>query len=430
MAREFTAPDSFNFESGASAELQTTAKRNVNRKAKLAAITASICGVVVLGYCVLATGEHRSQAVITSQFDMGCVANHLGARPKDLGSVKDCEVTKERMSYGLDQLFLKFAYARPAAMMKPAGMRGAVSPQMQASPFIAAKGNAFASAFNFVPSQMIPVRARTGNVLMALSDDEAGQARKFFIGGNWKATGTPDSVKSLVKDLNEAKVEVDTKSVEVVCAPPFLYLSQVKDTLREDYSVAAQNMWDKAPGAWTGETPAEMLTGMGVGWVILGHSERRENCGETDKVVADKTKFAIDAGLSTITCIGEKLDAREGGTTFEVLDEQMKPLAAALSEEEWDKVVLAYEPVWAIGTGKTATPEQAEETHAYLRKWLKDNVSDKVSKSVRILYGGSVKPANSDELATKPNIDGFLVGGASLDGGDFTKIINSGKNQK
>jgi len=216
--------------------------------------------------------------------------------------------------------------------------------------------------------------------------------------------------------------------VEVVCAPPFVYLAQVKDTLRKDYSVAAQNMWDKSPGAWTGEVPAEMLKNMGVGWVILGHSERRENCGETDQRVADKTKFAVDGGLSTITCIGEKKDAREGGTTFDVLDTQMKPLAATLKEEDWDKVVLAYEPVWAIGTGLTATPDQAEETHAYLRQWLADNVSKKASDSVRILYGGSVNDKNSDELGTKPNIDGFLVGGASLNGDAFTTIVDSAKS--
>ena len=252
-------------------------------------------------------------------------------------------------------------------------------------------------------------------------------ARKFFIGGNWKANGSPDSVKTLVEELNAGKLEVDAKDVEVVCAPPFVYLSEVKNSLRPEYSVAAQNMWDKAPGAWTGETPAEMLKDIGVNWVILGHSERRENCGETSEVVAAKTKFAIEKGISTLTCIGEKLEEREGGTTFDVLDEQMKPIAAALTEEDWDKVVLAYEPVWAIGTGKVATPEQAEEVHEYLRKWLADNVSQKVSDSVRILYGGSVNDANSEELGQKPNIDGFLVGGASLKGGAFTTIINSAK---
>eukprot|EP00448_Togula_jolla_P022429 CAMPEP_0170591364 /NCGR_PEP_ID=MMETSP0224-20130122/12364_1 /TAXON_ID=285029 /ORGANISM="Togula jolla, Strain CCCM 725" /LENGTH=305 /DNA_ID=CAMNT_0010915223 /DNA_START=51 /DNA_END=968 /DNA_ORIENTATION=- len=251
-------------------------------------------------------------------------------------------------------------------------------------------------------------------------------ARRFFVGGNWKANGSPDSVEALIADLNAGEVKVDTKKdVEVVVAPSMIYLNQVKSALRADYAVAAQNMWDKAPGAWTGETPAAMLKDNGLDWVVLGHSERRENCGETSQVVADKTKFAIDNGLSTITCIGEKLEERESDTTFDVLDEQMKPIAAALSEAEWDKVVIAYEPVWAIGTGKVASPEQAEEVHAFLRKWLADNVSQKVSDSVRILYGGSVNDGNCVELGQKPNIDGFLVGGASLNGASFTTIVNA-----
>mmetsp|Transcript_21345 Transcript_21345/g.49589 ORF Transcript_21345/g.49589 Transcript_21345/m.49589 type:complete len:301 (+) Transcript_21345:104-1006(+) len=249
------------------------------------------------------------------------------------------------------------------------------------------------------------------------------RGRNFIIGGNWKANGSPASVEQLVSELNAG--QVSASGVEVVCAPPFVYLTDVQKSLRKDFAVAAQNMWNQAPGAWTGETPAAMLKEIGIGWVILGHSERRENCGETDQVVADKTKFAIQEGLKTITCIGEKLEAREAGTTFDVLDQQLKPLAATLSEEDWDSVVLAYEPVWAIGTGKVATPEQAEETHAYIRKWLKENVSDKVGESVRIQYGGSVNDKNAAELGAKPNIDGFLVGGASLQGGAFTTIINS-----
>jgi len=252
------------------------------------------------------------------------------------------------------------------------------------------------------------------------------QARRFIIGGNWKANGAPASVEKLVGELNAGSVEVDTsKDVEVVCAPPFVFLTDVQKSLRKDYSVAAQNLWNQPQGAWTGEIPGAMLKDLGIEWVILGHSERRENCGETDQVVADKTKFAIQEGLKTLTCIGEKLEAREAGTTFDVLDQQLKPLASTLSEEDWDSVVLAYEPVWAIGTGKVATPEQAEETHAYIRKWLADNVSQKVSDSVRIQYGGSVNDKNAAELGSKPNIDGFLVGGASLQGGAFTTIINS-----
>lgn len=292
---------------------------------------------------------------------------------------------------------------------------------------------------------MSQARARPGRALLALGaaafslhhafvgssapasaprqDLTAMEARKFIVGGNWKANGSPDSVKKLIADLNAG--EITSKDVEVVCAPPFVYLSEAQGSLRKDFAVAAQNLWDKAPGAWTGEIPGQMLADMGIKWVVLGHSERRENCGETSQIVAEKTKFAVDQGLSTLTCIGEKLEAREAGTTFDVLDEQLKPLAATLSEDDWDKVVLAYEPVWAIGTGKVATPEQAEETHAYIRKWLADNVSQKVSDSVRIQYGGSVNDKNAAELGTKPNIDGFLVGGASLKGDAFTTIINS-----
>lgn len=251
-------------------------------------------------------------------------------------------------------------------------------------------------------------------------------ARKFFIGGNWKANGTPDSIRQLIADLNAGDIEPDTsKDVEVVCAPPFTYLSEVRKALRGDFAVAAQNLWDKGPGAWTGEIPAQMLKDMGIDWVIVGHSERRQHCGESSQVVADKTKFALDTGLHTITCIGEQLSERESGSTFDVLSEQLEPIAAALSEEEWSSVVLAYEPVWAIGTGVVATPAQAEEVHAYLRKWLGDNVSERVAESVRILYGGSVNDANSEELGQMPNIDGYLVGGASLKGGAFTTIVNS-----
>merc|ERR1712050_545313 len=136
--------------------------------------------------------------------------------------------------------------------------------------------------------------------------------------------------------MGKLQVEPE-KDVEVLCAPPFVYLSQVQGSLRKDFSVAAQNLWDKEPGAWTGEIPAKMLTDMGIDWVVLGHSERRENCGETSQVVADKTKFAVENGLSTLTCIGEKLEAREADKTFDVLDEQRKPIAAALSTGDWDK---------------------------------------------------------------------------------------------
>mmetsp|Transcript_111195 Transcript_111195/g.248490 ORF Transcript_111195/g.248490 Transcript_111195/m.248490 type:complete len:316 (-) Transcript_111195:95-1042(-) len=256
-------------------------------------------------------------------------------------------------------------------------------------------------------------------------DKTSLRARKFIIGGNWKANGSPESVKQLIEDLNAAKLEVEAeKDVEVLCAPPFVYLSQVQDSLRKDFSVAAQNLWNQDPGAWTGETPAKLLTDMGISWVVLGHSERRENCGETSQVVADKTKFAVDNGLSTLTCIGEKLEAREAGTTFDVLDEQMKPLAATLSEADWEKVVLAYEPVWAIGTGVVATPLQAQETHYQIRAFLKEKCGAAVSDAVRILYGGSVNEKNCMALGELADVDGFLVGGASMKP-SFTDIIGA-----
>lgn len=264
------------------------------------------------------------------------------------------------------------------------------------------------------------------SMLKAQRSPVALQARRFFVGGNWKANGSPASVTRLIEELNSGRVEVDTaKDVEVVCSPPFVYLAQAKQSLRSDYKVAAQDLWDQKPGAWTGEIPASMLAEMGVDWVILGHSERRQFCGESSERVASKTKFAIESGLSTITCIGEMLSEREAGTTFDVLVEQLKPLAQQLSIADWNHVVLAYEPVWAIGTGKVATPEQAEEVHAFIRRWLRDNISPAVSESVRILYGGSVNDANSAALGQKENIDGFLVGGASLKGGAFTTIVNS-----
>jgi len=372
-------------------------------------VLGAVFGVATFFVWDPATNNARQDGLLNKQFDIGCISDNLGARA--VGNVRDCQAS------GPAQIAGKFAMSAP---MRPTTFARPTAPMARPT----APG--FMTGSSRVQMQFVPMRAGRGNVLMAVSEGEA--TRKFFIGGNWKANGDPNMVKTLVSDLNKAKLQVNAeKDVEVVCSPPFVYLSQVKETLRKDYSVAAQNMWDKAPGAWTGEIPAEMLTNMGVGWVILGHSERRENCGETDQIVADKTKFAIEGGLSTITCIGEKKEAREGGTTFNVLDTQMKPLAATLSEADWDKVVLAYEPVWAIGTGLVATPEQAEETHAYLRKWLTDNVSKKVSDSVRILYGGSVNDQNSAELGTKPNIDGFLVGGASLKGDAFTTIVDSAK---
>ncbi|XP_006644990.1 triosephosphate isomerase, cytosolic-like [Oryza brachyantha] len=245
--------------------------------------------------------------------------------------------------------------------------------------------------------------------------------RKFFVGGNWKCNGTGEDVKKIVTVLNEAEVPSED-IVEVVVSPPFVFLSQVKGLLRPDFSVAAQNCWVRKGGAFTGEISAEMLVNLQVPWVILGHSERRALLGESNDFVADKVAYALSQGIKVIACIGETLEQREAGTTMEVVAAQTKAIAEKISD--WTNVVLAYEPVWAIGTGKVATPAQAQEVHDGLRKWLATNVSPAVAESTRIIYGGSVNGANCKELAAKPDVDGFLVGGASLKP-EFVDIIKS-----
>ncbi|SAL94924.1 hypothetical protein [Absidia glauca] len=245
-------------------------------------------------------------------------------------------------------------------------------------------------------------------------------SRDFFIGGNWKMNGSVEQVKTLVEGLNKINVPAKT---EVVVAPPALYIDRVRANLKKEIGVAAQNSYVKASGAYTGEISPEQLKDLGIDWVILGHSERREYFAESDKFVGEKTAHALKAGVSVIACIGEKLEEREKNITNEVVTRQLKGVADEI--KDWTNVVVAYEPVWAIGTGKVATPEQAEEVHVTLRNWLASNVSKEVADSVRIIYGGSVNAKNAAELATKPNIDGFLVGGASLKPEDFNTIVQA-----
>ncbi|KAL2940482.1 Triosephosphate isomerase cytosolic [Bienertia sinuspersici] len=245
--------------------------------------------------------------------------------------------------------------------------------------------------------------------------------RKFFVGGNWKCNGTTGEVKKIVDTLNAGNVP-STDIVEVVLSPPYVFLPLVKSSLRPEFQVAAQNCWVKKGGAYTGEVSAEMLADLEVPWVILGHSERRALLNESNEFVGDKVAYALSKGLKVIACVGETLEQREAGTTMDVVAAQTKAIADRVTE--WTNVVVAYEPVWAIGTGKVATPEQAQEVHCDLRKWLAANVSSDVASSTRIIYGGSVNGANCKELAAKPDVDGFLVGGASLKP-EFIDIINS-----
>ena len=196
-------------------------------------------------------------------------------------------------------------------------------------------------------------------------------------------------------------------------APPSLYLLIAREHLKKSIEVASQNVFDKPNGAFTGEISVEQLRDSGITWTILGHSERRVVMQESDGFVASKTKTAVDGGLSVILCCGESLEQRDAGKTVEVVTTQLSAVAKELGKD-WSKIVVAYEPIWAIGTGKVATTEQAQDVHAAIRDWLKKDVGAEAAESTRILYGGSVNAKNCQELAKQADIDGFLVGGASL----------------
>ncbi|KAF4566396.1 triosephosphate isomerase [Pleurotus pulmonarius] len=248
--------------------------------------------------------------------------------------------------------------------------------------------------------------------------------RQFFVGGNFKLNPTSRAQKqALVKVLNDADLDPNT---EIVISPPSIYLIPLKEIVRKEIKVAAQNCYYKDSGAFTGEISAGQLADAGIPYVILGHSERRTLFHETSEEVAQKTKAAIAAGLSVILCVGETLQERESGATTKVVSEQLDAVVKAIKEEDWAKVVIAYEPVWAIGTGKVATSAQAQETHLAIREYLTKAVSSKVAEDTRIIYGGSVNAGNCKELSLQPDVDGFLVGGASLKP-EFVDIINAKK---
>jgi len=213
---------------------------------------------------------------------------------------------------------------------------------------------------------------------------------------------------------------------EVVIAPPSIYVDYVSHLSENSgMAVSAQNCWIEPKGAFTGEISAEMIKDAGVNWVILGHSERRVIFNESSEVVAKKTKHAIDIGLNVILCVGEQLFEREQGKQKleEVVSSQLSAVSALV--QDWSHVVIAYEPVWAIGTGKTATPEQAQEMHAFIRQWLSNQFGPAVAERTRIIYGGSVKADNANDLSRQHDIDGFLVGGASLIASDFVTIVGA-----
>ena len=251
--------------------------------------------------------------------------------------------------------------------------------------------------------------------------------RKIFIAGNWKMNpASAESAKALATAVRDGVGS--SSEVEVALGAPAVFLSAVSDSLNDSpIGLAGQNMHWAKDGAYTGESSAAMLLDAGCTHVILGHSERRHGMGETDEQVNKKLKSALEAGLYPIVCIGETLQEREEERTEAVVAEQMTGSLAGLSPEEMNKVVLAYEPVWAIGTGRTASPQQAQDVHAFIRKSLSAKFGEKTASIVKIQYGGSVKRDNAEELLACPDIDGALVGGASLKASDFIGIIEAGR---
>jgi len=250
-----------------------------------------------------------------------------------------------------------------------------------------------------------------------------------MIAGNWKMNLTLEQSTSLVKTI--VKECGRLKGVEVLVAPPFTALSTIKEAIGDSgILLAAQNMHWELEGAYTGEISPKMLVEAGCSHVILGHSERRNLFFETNDTINLKTEAAISTGLVPIVCIGETLDQREQGQTSEVIREQLEGSLKNLLERKNLPLstILAYEPVWAIGTGKTATPDQAQEVHQFIRHWLDENFGSRAARAIRILYGGSVKPGNIRELMSMPDIDGALVGGASLKAHSFLPIIRFQEN--
>jgi len=248
--------------------------------------------------------------------------------------------------------------------------------------------------------------------------------RKLIIAGNWKLNNTEKQAVELVTELRNALIDVN--AVDIVVCPVFTVLPVVHDILLEsNISLGAQNVFWEDSGAFTGEISAPLLKEIGVQYVIIGHSERRQFFGETDETVNKRIKAALVHDLTPIVCIGEVLQEREDDKTFEVIERQCSGGFTGLTSQDLEKLIIAYEPVWAIGTGKTATPDQAQEVHKFIRTVLTKLYDDNVAQTVRIQYGGSVKPENSAELMSQPDIDGALVGGASLKAELFSEIIKN-----
>lgn len=249
--------------------------------------------------------------------------------------------------------------------------------------------------------------------------------RKNIVAGNWKMNKTLQEGIELAKEVNSLVAGINPKC-QIVLGTPFIHLTEVVKVVDSaKIGVAAQNCADKVSGAYTGEVSASMVQSTGAQYVILGHSERRSYYGETNAILKEKTDLALANHLTPIFCIGEVLAEREAGIHFDVVKKQIEEGLFHLSAEAFGKIVLAYEPVWAIGTGKTATSDQAQEIHAYIRQLLKSKYGAEVADNTTILYGGSCNASNAQELFANPDVDGGLIGGASLKAPDFLAIINA-----
>ncbi|MBE9503748.1 MAG: triose-phosphate isomerase [Proteobacteria bacterium] len=247
-------------------------------------------------------------------------------------------------------------------------------------------------------------------------------ARKPVIAGNWKMNTTPDEGVQLVEGLKKRLSGIN--DVEIIVAPPFTHLSRVGEVVeKSNIKLSSQDMSPKDSGAYTGEVSPLMIKAVGCQYVIIGHSERRLYFGETDESVEEKVTAALNHGITPIICIGESLAEREADQTLNVILTQLKGGLSCLTAKNLKDIIIAYEPVWAIGTGKTATDEQAQDVHHFIRKTLAGLFGEEISGQTRILYGGSVKPDNVSGLMTQPDIDGALVGGASLSVESFEKIV-------
>ena len=247
--------------------------------------------------------------------------------------------------------------------------------------------------------------------------------RKKIVAGNWKMNTTLKDGMELAKAVEKLEKE-KTSDALVIIAPPYTHLSKVKELIG-NVKLSSQNCASEASGAYTGEISPEMLTSTGVEYVIIGHSERRAIFGEDNELLNKKTKLALSSGLKPIFCCGELLEEREAGKLFDVIKEQVEVGLRDLSLEDISKVIVAYEPVWAIGTGVVASPAQAQEMHKFIRDLLVDLFNAQVADDMTILYGGSCKPSNAAELFTNPDVDGGLIGGAALKAEDFLAIVNA-----